>query len=56
MADGDIYTPDFLTIARGFGCQAERALDHAHLQQLLRAAPADRPLIIEVNEAPPFAP
>jgi len=52
----DIYTPDFLTIARGFGCQAERALDHAHLQQLLRAAPADRPLIIEVNEAPPFAP
>jgi hypothetical protein len=46
MADVDIYTPDFLTIA----------LDHAHLQQLLRAAPADRPLIIEVNEAPPFAP
>lgn len=52
----DIYTPDFLTIARGFGCLAERARDHAHLQTLLREAPSDRPLIIEVNEAPPFAP
>ncbi|WP_122689099.1 5-guanidino-2-oxopentanoate decarboxylase [Pseudomonas viridiflava] len=52
----DIYTPDFVTIARGFGCLAERARDHAHLQTLLREAPGDRPLIIEVNEAPPFAP
>lgn len=52
----DIYTPDFLTIARGFGCAAERALDLAHLRQLLRDAPSDRPLIIEVMEAPPFAP
>ncbi|CAM3368347.1 hypothetical protein BZK31_21535 [Pseudomonas floridensis] len=51
----DIYTPDFLTIARGFGCVAERARDHAHLQTLLRKAPSDRPLIIEVNEVPPFA-
>lgn len=51
----DIYTPDFVAIARGFGCLAERALDHAHLQTLLRQAPGDRPLIIEVNEAPPFA-
>ncbi|WP_241083731.1 thiamine pyrophosphate-dependent enzyme, partial [Pseudomonas viridiflava] len=52
----DIYTPDFVAIARGFGCLAERARDHAHLQTLLREAPCDRPLIIEVNEAPPFAP
>ncbi|BAP41148.1 acetolactate synthase [Pseudomonas sp. StFLB209] len=52
----DIYTPDFLTIARGFGCAAERARDHAHLQALLREAPSDRPLIIEINQAPPFAP
>jgi len=52
----DIYTPDFLAIARGFGCAAERARDHAHLQTLLREAPSDRPLIIEIDEAPPFAP
>ncbi len=52
----DIYTPDFLTIARGFGCLAERARDHAHLQSLLREAPSDRPLLIEIAEAPPFAP
>jgi len=52
----DIYTPDFLAIARGFGCVAERARDHAHLQALLREAPSDRPLIIEIDEAPPFAP
>ncbi|WP_236208828.1 5-guanidino-2-oxopentanoate decarboxylase [Pseudomonas tohonis] len=52
----DIYTPDFIAIARGFGCQAEKARDHAHLQELLRNAPGDRPLIIEVAEAPPFAP
>ncbi|WP_437880158.1 5-guanidino-2-oxopentanoate decarboxylase [Pseudomonas sp. LRF_L74] len=52
----DIYTPDFIAIARGFGCQAERARDHAHLQALLRDAPTDRPLLIEIAEAPPFAP
>jgi acetolactate synthase-1/2/3 large subunit len=52
----DIYTPDFLTIARGFGCAAERARDYQHLQTLLREAPSDRPLIIELNQAPPFAP
>ncbi|MCK9709695.1 5-guanidino-2-oxopentanoate decarboxylase [Pseudomonas syringae] len=52
----DIHTPDFLTIARGFGCMAERARDYQHLQALLREAPDDRPLIIEIEEAPPFAP
>lgn len=52
----DLYTPDFIAIARGFGCQAERARDHAHLQTLLREAPEDRPLLIEIAEAPPFAP
>ncbi|WP_263262342.1 5-guanidino-2-oxopentanoate decarboxylase [Pseudomonas sp. RIT-PI-S] len=52
----DIYTPDFIAIARGFGCQAEKARDHAHLSQLLGNAPSDRPLLIEVNQAPPFAP
>ncbi|SFP82983.1 5-guanidino-2-oxopentanoate decarboxylase [Pseudomonas borbori] len=52
----DIYTPDLLAIARGFGCLAERARDHEHLAQLLRDAPPDRPLLIEIKEAPPFHP
>ncbi len=52
----DIYTPDLLAIARGFGCAAERARDHAHLAELLRTAPSDRPLIIEVLEQAPFHP
>ncbi|NQD92740.1 hypothetical protein HP532_08770, partial [Pseudomonas sp. CrR25] len=52
----DIYTPDFLALARGFGCIAEQARDHAHLAQLLREAPQDRPLLIEIAEAPPFHP
>lgn len=52
----DIYTPDFIALARAFGCEAERARDRDHLRQLLAALPADRPLLIEVNEAPPFAP
>ncbi|MEX6502541.1 5-guanidino-2-oxopentanoate decarboxylase [Pseudomonas zhanjiangensis] len=52
----DIYTPDFLALARGFGCAAERARDHAHLDELLRQAPDDRPLLIEIAEAPPFHP
>ncbi|MFS0826883.1 5-guanidino-2-oxopentanoate decarboxylase [Pseudomonas phoenicis] len=52
----DIHTPDFIAIARGFGCLAERARDPAHLQALLREAPDDRPMLIELAEAPPFAP
>ena len=52
----DIHTPDFIAIARGFGCQAERARDHAHLAELLRQAPGDRPLLVELMEAPPFHP
>jgi acetolactate synthase-1/2/3 large subunit len=52
----DIYTPDMLAIARGFGCMAERARDYDHLAELLRNAPLDRPLIIEVLEQAPFHP
>lgn len=52
----DIYTPDLIAIARGFGCLAEHARDHAHLAELLRNAPHDRPLIIEVREQAPFHP
>lgn len=52
----DIYTPDFITIARGFGCVAERAVDYQHLARLLSDAPSDRPMVIEILQAPPFHP
>ncbi|WP_286786871.1 MULTISPECIES: 5-guanidino-2-oxopentanoate decarboxylase [unclassified Pseudomonas] len=52
----DIYTPDFITLAQGFGCAAAKASDHQHLEQLLLDAPPDRPFLIEITEAPPFAP
>lgn len=48
----DIYTPDLLAIARGYGCEAERVHDLASLQTQLRAS-HDRvvPTVIEVREA-----
>jgi len=52
----DIYTPDFLLLAQGFGCAAARARDHADLKRLLQQRPLDRPLLIEVPEQPPFFP
>ena len=46
-----VYTPDFLALARGLGCQAEQASSFEHLRQLLQtAARADRPTVIEVIE------
>ncbi len=49
----DIYTPDFLTLARGFGCHAERAVSFEHLRELLQsAAHARRPTLIEVLDEP----
>ena len=51
----DIYTPDLLLIARGFGCRAERADSFTHLDALLReAAGGDRPFMIEVLEDAAF--
>jgi acetolactate synthase-1/2/3 large subunit len=48
----DIYTPDFLAIARGFGCRAIRASSLAHLQdQLRQAQQAKGPTMIEIDEA-----
>lgn len=48
----DIYTPDFLTIARGFGCEAARAKSLDELARLLRqAAAAPLPTLIEIDEA-----
>jgi len=47
----DIYTPDFLTIARGFGCHADRAMSVDHLRNLVQTANrTDRPSVIEVLE------
>jgi acetolactate synthase I/II/III large subunit len=51
----DIHTPDFLALARGFGCRAERASAAAQLRELLQAAAAtDYPTVIEVVEGAAF--
>jgi acetolactate synthase-1/2/3 large subunit len=51
----DIYTPDFLTLARGFGCEAKRATSWSELRDsLLKAAAATRPTVIEVMEDAEF--
>ncbi len=48
----DIYTPDFQAIAKGFGCHAEVVGNFAELSAALRrAADADRPSLIEIDEA-----
>ena len=48
----DIHTPDFQTLARGFGCHAVRVENFAHLADSLRDAnDADRPTIIEIIES-----
>jgi acetolactate synthase I/II/III large subunit len=51
----DIYTPDFLAVAIGFGCRAERAGSFEHLRRLLQAAAgSDRPTLIEILEDAEF--
>jgi acetolactate synthase-1/2/3 large subunit len=51
----DIYTPDLLLLAKGFGCNAVRADGLSHLNTLLReAAGGDRPSVIEVLEDAAF--
>jgi acetolactate synthase-1/2/3 large subunit len=46
----DIFTPDFQTIARGFGCIAERPESDAALTGALRAAAGRRiPTVIELR-------
>ena len=48
----DIYTPDFQTIARGFGCYAVKASGFQHLKAALSdAARADGPTVIEIDDA-----
>lgn len=47
----DIFTPDFQTIAKGFGCRSARAADFQHLEALLREAySASGPTLIEIDE------
>jgi len=51
----DIFTPDFQVLAKGFGCNAERARSLEHLHELLQAAAgAERPTLIEVLEDSSF--
>jgi acetolactate synthase-1/2/3 large subunit len=46
----DIYTPDFLAIARGFGCAGARVESFDHLAGLLKAAAAAAvPTLIEIR-------
>lgn len=47
----DIYAPDFIKVAEGYGCRATRARDLDALAHALRAAQqADVPTVIEVHE------
>lgn len=47
----NLYTPDFLTIAKGYGCSAHRAKSLAHLQALLQQAGQQAvPMLIEIQE------
>ncbi|MGE0210388.1 MAG: 5-guanidino-2-oxopentanoate decarboxylase [Parvibaculaceae bacterium] len=48
----DIYTPDFQTIAKGFGLAAAKAGSLVELDKLLKkAAKANGPTLIEIDEA-----
>ncbi|SFB08998.1 acetolactate synthase-1/2/3 large subunit [Collimonas sp. OK607] len=47
----DIYTPDFLAIARGFGCAAQHAATATELTSALQLAVAtSTPTVIEISE------
>jgi acetolactate synthase-1/2/3 large subunit len=47
----NLYTPDFLTIAKGYGCSAHRAKSLAHLRALLQqAGQQTTPILIEIQE------
>jgi len=51
----DIFTPDFVAIAQGFGCAAERAGSLDHLRQSLEAASRRTvPTLIEIREDAPW--
>ena len=48
----DIYTPDFVAIAKGFGCEATRVATRAEFIEALKAAvSAAKPSVIDIPEA-----
>jgi len=48
----DIYTPDFITIAKGFGCAAETVTTRDEFVEALRRAHnAGRPTLIDIPES-----
>ncbi len=47
----DLKAPDFLTLARGFGCLATRVDSPASLSDALASRPLDGPMLIEVDAA-----
>lgn len=52
----DIYTPDFMALARAFGCEAASVDDPPALDaQLRRAVSREVPTVIEIREADWFA-
>jgi acetolactate synthase I/II/III large subunit len=51
----DIFTPDFVAIAQGFGCAAERADSLEHLKKALETAVRRAvPTLIEIRENAPW--
>jgi acetolactate synthase-1/2/3 large subunit len=47
----DIYTPDFITIAKGFGCETETVTTREEfVDALLRADKASKPTLIDIPE------
>jgi acetolactate synthase-1/2/3 large subunit len=51
----DIYTPDLLAIARGFGCHALSVSSFEELSAALQqAVTSDRPTVIEIDESRAF--
>ncbi|HWL70285.1 MAG TPA: 5-guanidino-2-oxopentanoate decarboxylase [Geminicoccus sp.] len=51
----DLVTPDFVAVARGFGCAAERATSLDHLERLLSASiDHSVPTLIEIDQNAPF--
>jgi acetolactate synthase-1/2/3 large subunit len=48
----DIYTPDFIAIAKGFGCEARRVATRSEfIETLTAAAGASKPTLIDIPEA-----
>ncbi len=51
----NLHTPDFLTIAKGFGCKAERSTSLDHFKKLIKFSDTGNvPTVIEVREDATF--